>query len=219
MAGTPRRLGRPPNSLGDTRERILRAARESFASLGYGTTTNNHIAAKAGITGGALYHYFESKLELYLAAYGDAQELIGERFDAAMGSADTFVGQFNAVLEASDLLNREDPTLASFVGSAQIDMERHDELRAAVESRYGRMERVTRRLVDTAVATGEIDKDMAVPTRALVRTILSGLVYAVSNDRKQHRAATDAIEALIEGRLIHPRKPGPARPRKSSPGR
>jgi AcrR family transcriptional regulator len=217
MAGTPRKLGRPPNSPGDTRERILRAARESFAELGYGTTTNNHIATKAGVTGGALYHYFESKLELYLAAYGDAQDLIGERFDEAIASADTFVGQFNAVLEASDLLNREDPTLAKFVGSAQIDMERHDDLRAAVEGRYGRMERVTPRLVETAVATGEIDKQMAAPTRALVRTILSGLVYAVSNDRKQHRAATDAIEALIEGRLVRPKKVRAARPKKRAP--
>ena len=53
--------------LAETRRRILDVARQSFAELGYGGTTNRHIATKAGITTGALYHYFDSKLDLYLA--------------------------------------------------------------------------------------------------------------------------------------------------------
>ena len=46
-------------------------------------TTNKVVAEKADVTSAALYHYFDSKLEMYLAVYDDAQELVGEEFGAA----------------------------------------------------------------------------------------------------------------------------------------
>jgi AcrR family transcriptional regulator len=57
----PRRLGRPRDAEpGATRDRILHAARHSFAELGYMATTNKVLADEAGVTTGAIYHYFEA---------------------------------------------------------------------------------------------------------------------------------------------------------------
>ena len=62
-----RRLGRPFQSDAvETRTRILREARLAFTTRGYDNTTNREISAGAGITAAAIYHYFPSKVDLFV---------------------------------------------------------------------------------------------------------------------------------------------------------
>jgi AcrR family transcriptional regulator len=67
---TPRRLGRPrkhdQHNRKPTRERILDAAGELFARHGFDATPVDAIAARAGLTVGALYRHFSGKGELLL---------------------------------------------------------------------------------------------------------------------------------------------------------
>lgn len=49
----------------DKREKLLEACYVLFAKEGYKNTSVNAIVKKAGISKGLLYHYFESKEELY----------------------------------------------------------------------------------------------------------------------------------------------------------
>jgi AcrR family transcriptional regulator len=51
-----------------TEERILAAARESFAELGYDRTTIRAVAAAAGVDAGLVMHYFGSKDLLFARA-------------------------------------------------------------------------------------------------------------------------------------------------------
>jgi AcrR family transcriptional regulator len=60
MAKPGRRPGRS-----QTREEILRAAREQFAERGYGRTTLRSIADAADVHPALLHHYFRSKQQLY----------------------------------------------------------------------------------------------------------------------------------------------------------
>lgn len=213
-AKAPRRLGRPPaaNSA-DTRKRLLDVARQSFAELGWETTTNNYVAQKGGMTSAALYHYFDSKLEMYLAVYDDVMQFVGERFGKALATSDTFVGQFEAVLEAAHDLNAHDPSLARFLGSARVDIARHGDLSKAMRRRARAGEEIVARLVDTGISTGEINASRREEVTALVRTILVGLNDAVSDDLMLHRLAIDAIEAMLEGRLLKVIKSNGKRPR------
>src|SRR6478609_2821313 len=58
--------GRPPAAkAAETRERILRAAREVFSELGYDAATFQAIAIRADLTRPAINHYFASKRLLY----------------------------------------------------------------------------------------------------------------------------------------------------------
>lgn len=204
MAATrERKLGRPPASSSvETRQRILDVARVSFAELGYGVTTNKYVATKAGITTGALYHYFDSKLDIFIAVHDHVQEKVYERFNDALAANDTFVEQFEAVLQAAFELNVEDPSLARFLGSARVDMARHDELRQALSGRPGEGTMVLRRLLDKGTATGEITADRRHQVAAFLRTIFAGLVDAVSDDVDDHSAAITAIRALLHGQLL-----------------
>src|ERR1700761_716084 len=58
--------GRPPAAkAAETRERIVRAAREVFSELGYDAATFQAIAIRADLTRPAINHYFASKRLLY----------------------------------------------------------------------------------------------------------------------------------------------------------
>src|SRR5689334_25341182 len=58
--------GRPPAAkAAETRERILRAAREVFSELGYDAATFQAIAIRADLTRPAINHYFANKRVLY----------------------------------------------------------------------------------------------------------------------------------------------------------
>jgi AcrR family transcriptional regulator len=198
-----RKLGRPPaSSSADRRERIVEVAIEAFAELGWEMTTNKVVAAKAGITSGALYHYFDSKLDMFLAAHSYVLDVISERFAAAMTSSGTFAGQFGAVLEAAYELNCRNPMLARFLGSSRVDLARHEDLWQHVASRRSRTDVIATRLVDSGVATGEIDPSRRAEAAAFIRTTLVGLTDAVSSDLTQHRAAIDGVRALLDGELL-----------------
>jgi AcrR family transcriptional regulator len=62
-----RRTGRRPGA-GDTRARILDAARASFAERGYDGTPIRAVAAAAGVDPALVYHYFGTKQRLFVAA-------------------------------------------------------------------------------------------------------------------------------------------------------
>jgi AcrR family transcriptional regulator len=61
------KAGRRPGP-SQTREQILRAARDLFAERGYTGTTVRSVAAAAEVQPGLLHHYFGSKQQLYREA-------------------------------------------------------------------------------------------------------------------------------------------------------
>lgn len=50
------------------KELILRAAQELFARYGYAGTTMKMVAEKAGVASGLVFHYFDSKENLFMMA-------------------------------------------------------------------------------------------------------------------------------------------------------
>jgi AcrR family transcriptional regulator len=64
-----RRRGRPPRTeSGDTRGRILTAAREEFSERGYEKTSVRGIAKAAGVDPALVHHYFGTKEQVFEAA-------------------------------------------------------------------------------------------------------------------------------------------------------
>ncbi|MFD4789509.1 TetR family transcriptional regulator [Streptomyces sp. NPDC058459] len=66
---TARRRGRPPRAeSGDTRDRILGAARAEFSERGYEKTSVRGIAKAAGVDSALVHHYFGTKEQVFEAA-------------------------------------------------------------------------------------------------------------------------------------------------------
>ena len=199
----PSRLGRPPSSSSvETRERIVEIAIQAYAELGYEATTNKFIAAKAGITTGALYHYFDSKILMYRAAYEHVQSEIYDRFAVALSDVKGFIPRLEAVLEASHALNRDEPWLARFVGAARVDMARHDDLRTGLGRPRAQGYTFFDTLSEEGIAAGELDPSQRNPLRAFIRIIVVGLTDGASDDNERHRQAVDAVRDALNGRLF-----------------
>jgi AcrR family transcriptional regulator len=199
----PRRLGRPPDTdSAETRQRILEIARAAFAFGGYDGTTNRELAAKAGITSGALYHYFGSKLDLYLAVHEDVQQRVYGRFNSAADAADGFLAKFDAVLDVAHELNEADPTFAAFLGAVRTDMRRHPEIADALSTHARRRQGFFVRLVDAGIASGEIDAANREFMNEFVAIILVGLTDGVSDDSARHELATTSIKMALRGNLV-----------------
>ncbi|MGV9315121.1 TetR/AcrR family transcriptional regulator [Streptomyces sp. NPDC003691] len=62
--------------------KLLSAATRLFAEHGYDKTSVQEIVEAAGVTKGALYHYFDSKEDLLGEVYGRMLRLQQERLDA-----------------------------------------------------------------------------------------------------------------------------------------
>jgi AcrR family transcriptional regulator len=129
----------------ETRKRLIRAAQELFALQGYGATTLEAVAERAGLHVQTLYRHFQNKVEL-AAAGGEAQL---ERFRDAIRDAsrtDTTLHFWRRWLEratnammADDggrsfreaLHDRWDPSVASRL--VQIDQQYEDLLAESLE--------------------------------------------------------------------------------------
>jgi len=200
-----RRRGRPPaTDSTDTWCTILDVSRRLFAERGYSAVTNKDLAAAAGVTTSALYHYVESKLDLYVAVHRDVLRRIGRRFNDALASSDTFVGKVQAVLEASSAMNGSDPSYAQFTGVVRSDMRRFPEIAQQLARDVAQTEKFFVDLVEVGVGTGEIaaaDRDAAI---GFVRLALIGLTDGETTDRRGHRCAIDGVMLLLRGELVHP---------------
>jgi AcrR family transcriptional regulator len=77
-------------------DEVLRAALELFAEQGYANTSVQQIVQAAGVTKGAMYHYFTSKDDLLFAIYERMLSLQKRRLDEITAAG----GDTEAVLRA-----------------------------------------------------------------------------------------------------------------------
>jgi AcrR family transcriptional regulator len=199
---TARRRGRPVDSDGLTRERILVAARECFAEAGYTAASTHMVASRVGLTTGALYHHFGSKRELYLAVFTEVEQLVDERFRAVATPHATFVAKVEAILDETGRLSTTDPAVAGFALSVTGDVARHPDLREAFTSAWARRDFFFGEVVDAGIATGELaaaDRTVVLDT---VTTLVTGLLVISNGIPVAQARAVEGAKRLLAGTLI-----------------
>lgn len=204
MTAKASRKGRPPaTDSAVTRRAILAAARGCFGRQGYDKTTNKEIAAAAGITQAAIYHYFPSKADVFVAAYQDMQAVTFERFDAVVGAAPGLPGKIKALLDLSAEMHSADRTLAAFTAVAPIEIQRHSELRRALGDEANRVYRFFRSVVDETDGALERDVDPDSVVNLLV-AVFTGFAQfgATVRAADTHRRAIEAFGRLVDATLF-----------------
>lgn len=191
------KLGRPPDTdSAETRGRLIDVARRCFGEHGYEGTTNRMIADEAGITTGAIYHYFSSKVEIFSAVEVEVRDYVYRRFAVALGDQETMIGKLEKMLEMAHALHRDDPTLARFLASYRIDTRRVAELRDVLHESPIRDQFVSQ-LVTAGITTGEISEESGPLVKGLMKTLTVGLTDAFLEDLEGQRLAIDGIKAVL----------------------
>ncbi|MDX9898735.1 MAG: TetR/AcrR family transcriptional regulator [Spirochaetia bacterium] len=143
----------------EKRRRVLESAKSAFAHNGFAGTNVNHVAAAAGISVGALYKYFRTKTDLFLAIVEEYEFLLGGALDSIFGSEPTFLGRVENLLRAAIASALEDPELIKIYVDCTTE-----ELSGIAVQLSGRIETVSatmyRRMIAEAVASGEVAADI-----------------------------------------------------------
>lgn len=201
------RIGRPPGASSEaTRARILQAARDCFSRTGYATTTNKDIADRAGITTAAIYQYFESKTELYVATVRDAQAEIAPEFERAISDETSTRAAFRALLAASAKLHVRDPSLAAFLSALPVEMKREPAIADAMAEAPSPVLAVVASMVERGVKAGEIaraDEDRVVAV--FLACTMGFSLYAATIESEDFVRTMDAFLALLDGGLLRDR--------------
>ncbi len=200
-----RRLGRPFQSDAvETRTRILREARLAFTTRGYDNTTNREISAGAGITAAAIFHYFPSKVDLFVAVYDDVQAKVYDAFDVAVAQHDTFLKKFDAIFDTMLELGDEDPMLASFVVGVVTEAEHHPDLREALKQVSPRNQSFLASLCIQAQQRGELPEALPVQTAVdVIAGVIGGFarLSVTVRDRQRLRSVAKVYQNMARNAL------------------
>ncbi len=167
-----------------TRERLLRVARQLFASRGFTRTTTRDIAAKAGLAPGTPFNYFRSKEALATALFADATAAARERsLESRRARASLAEDLFAHALAELKALQPFRSYCAEVFATALSPFAPEPGIRAGDELRRGHLDAVT-----TLLARHRVDP--APPTLQLYWTLHLGVLAAWS------RAGADDEEVL-----------------------
>ncbi|MGI9432561.1 MAG: TetR/AcrR family transcriptional regulator [Myxococcota bacterium] len=124
-------------SRSDRRRQILEAAERLFAKAGYRGTTMEDVAREVGFTQPALYRYFSSKRELFLAALSLRQDDIRDRYQQALAGPSPALEKLRSLARTTVELANENPDmgrlrLQAIAEADELDI--RDEVRETVDA-------------------------------------------------------------------------------------
>ncbi|MFI8905278.1 TetR/AcrR family transcriptional regulator [Streptomyces albidoflavus] len=157
----------PGNPEGDgtpVPRRLLAAATRLFADQGYDRTSVQEIVEAAGVTKGALYHYFGSKEDLLQEVYARLLRLQQERLDMYAGSQDPVEERLRAA--AADVVvttieNLDDASIF-FRSMHQLSPEKNKQVRAERRRYHERFRALVEEGQQAGVFTRDIPADLVV---------------------------------------------------------
>lgn len=109
--------------LADNRERILKSARALVAEGGFRQASITAVAARAGLSAGALYRYFPSKAELFVEVLNSAVDHEVAILDAIAARPDPVTVRLRAAVESFSRRALEGPNLAYAFIAEPVDPE------------------------------------------------------------------------------------------------
>lgn len=171
------------------RQAIVEAAEAVFAQADFHEVLTDDIAARAGIGKGTLYRYFRSKEELYLAAIGEGLAALHATVTAVLTEdrsleetvrrlVHTLIEYFWRKRDFFVLMHRLEPKLKA-------------RERAEWQARRSEIVRMLRRMIDRAIARGEVSRvHSRLAAEALLGMIRGVCVYRLDSDRPDDLAET-----------------------------
>ncbi|MEY2958711.1 MAG: hypothetical protein RLZZ01_1279 [Actinomycetota bacterium] len=182
----------------------MQAARIRFARDGFRATTNRLIAEDVGITTGAIYHYVESKTELYATVYCETVDFVYTELERAAETGGTLIDQFSAVMRRAGELQQHDPSITGFIVAVAQETQRNPDLLELLAPQRGRHAKFFSDLAAGARRRGELAP--GVDERAvadLLGAVLSGLarMSTASGEVGRYAAAVAVLDHVLAGTL------------------
>jgi AcrR family transcriptional regulator len=193
----------------ERRTAIVGAALELFAGRGLERTTTAEIARAAGISSGALFHYFPSKRAVFLAMFEADRDEWDEAFTAARAQPDPWA----ALMDVVDRLAAEagHPAMAGLLVEVLAQAHRDPEVAELVAQGDRRMLHGVAGIVDRLREAGAADPGVPSTTAARwVLTVTDGFHTRGYPEPDRDRPAELAAAKLLIARALRRTGPGTA---------
>ncbi len=200
----------------EVRGRIVAAALRVFAEKGFHRATMQDIVRQSGLSVGAIYTYFKSKDELFLASCdlsaGQGIGELGERLTAGRTLAERIAISVGYFLDGVDDVG-DAPGLARFLVQAWAEAEEEPAVREMLVRRREQLATVGQILIREGIASAEIPAWVDVEGLAFaVSALFDGILLMRVEDGAAYRRATAErrVRALME--LLLAARPDAPRP-------
>ncbi|HYO01427.1 MAG TPA: TetR/AcrR family transcriptional regulator [Mycobacterium sp.] len=197
--------GRPPAAkAAETRERIVRAAREVFSELGYDAATFQAIAIRADLTRPAINHYFASKRVLYAEVVEKTNEMVVAAGMAKAEGQTSLQKRLSAFFSAVMQADTRDRSAAAFLVTSVLESQRHPELSRDEHNLLKTSRAFVTWAVTDSLQRGELTTDTDVPT--LVEMLVAvmwgmGFYAGYVGGHDELTTIVDKLELLLANKL------------------
>lgn len=187
----------------DKREQLIESTRELLWERGYVGTSPKSIQERSGAGQGSMYHHFQGKSELALAAIGRNADDLRVRAEAEFAGPGTVLDRITVYL-----CRERDVLKGCPVGrlTQDPDVMADPNLRRPVEETFAWLTGRLAELLEEGRATGELDTslDPAATATALVAVLQGGYVLArAAGSPDVFAQAVDGALGLLSGKEKH----------------
>lgn len=191
-----------PRAPDDKRARILAAAREVCARMGYEAATMDAVAAEARVSKGTLYNFFDNKEHLFLSTVLQAYEAAEARVQARVASVEEPRARMAGLIDA--LVSGFPEVAAGMMVNLQVwalvarDATARDRMFEDLRTRYARLDSDLADTLRAGQKAGDFRSD--VDPRGVAQSLSAlydGFVYRSVFDPE--RAEPERLRAALEG--------------------
>jgi AcrR family transcriptional regulator len=168
---TGEREGRPRRRRAETVERLLDAALETFAEIGFAAASVEDICRRGGFTRGAFYSSFRTKDELFGALFARETTRNLSHAEEQLAGIEQEADPVTAAVERCLSTFRSDRTWVLVLTEYRLHAARHPEAAAALREHIGALHTRLTDLIDLAAARAGIR--LSVPAIVLARMVLA----------------------------------------------
>lgn len=199
------KVGRPKGrSKEETLAKILPEARRFFAEKGFAQTTIKDVSNSVGLSHAAMYSYFSSKKELYLATINHTQELLLPYYVEAFDEGSNLKECFSLVLKAMAKESDKDSSITGLLAAVPIEMRRHPELYDELSGSNNIIMNLLESVVKDAKENGELKTSAS--AEDIVAILLGGGVgvslWQYGYGRGNLEKTMDVFIELVEARVF-----------------
>jgi TetR/AcrR family transcriptional repressor of nem operon len=196
-------------TVADTRERLLNSALDLIHARSYAKVGVQELCDHAGVNKGSFYHFFPSKRDLTVAALERQWQIAKQTvWDPAFASNLPVIQKLECCLDhfyqhQCHVKDRTGQVPGCPFGNLALELSTQDEvIRRKVDQIFGECEKYVERILEDAIAAGEIPKLDTQTTAAAVIAYMEGvmLMAKTRNDphviKELHQGLTRFLQAM-----------------------
>jgi len=187
------------------RRQILDAARQVFSQKGFHATNVSDVAATASVSQGTIYHYFDSKDDLFMAVFEDwLATSTYQAYAESVHTADTAADRLRALAHTTAQMMIDSAEFLPVQMEFWSHMLRNDAIRERFRLLFAELRTFPGQIIQAGIDSGEFRPADAEALAAIAVAVYDGLILQWLADPEAvdwHRVSRALVETILTALL------------------